>query len=48
MRNSKKLLGEDTSMLMLIVSNKMTLYFCIHVAIMATIYTFLGMESVKF
>ena len=35
-------------MLRLIVCNKMTLYFCIHVAIMATIYTFLGMESVKF
>lgn len=48
MKKSQKLFGADSSTIQLIISNKITLYFCIHSIMLGVIYHTLGMQSVKF
>lgn len=44
----RKEMGEDTPMILILFNNKMSMYFVIHMTIIATIYFFLGIESLKY
>lgn len=40
--------GKDVSFAMIVIKNKMTMYFFIHATMLSTIYYFLGWESIKY
>lgn len=44
----RKEMGEDTPFILILFNNKMSMYFVIHMSILATIYFFLGIESLKY
>jgi alkane 1-monooxygenase len=44
----KKTWGNDCPIALLIFSNKMTMYFAIHVTLLTTIYLVLGLSSLKY
>ena len=44
----RKEMGEDTPFILILFNNKMSMYFVIHMSILATIYFFLGKESLKY
>jgi len=47
-RRIRKEMGEDTPFVLILFNNKMSMYFIIHMTILATIYFFLGIESLKY